>query len=171
MMSDRIVYRCTKCEKVHEGLPAIAYDAPLPYYELCEDDRVNNAMLTDDLCGIDGEHWFVRAVLEIPIVGHAETLEWGVWGSLSEANFNRYRETFDDDDQSKIGPMFSWFSSRLPGYPDTFNLRCRIVPRDDRQRPLIEFHPEDMHTLVLDHRNGISLERAIEFVMPVLHRH
>ena len=27
-MSGKIVYRCTQCEKVHEGLPAIAFDAP-----------------------------------------------------------------------------------------------------------------------------------------------
>jgi hypothetical protein len=171
MMSDRIVYRCTQCEKVHEGLPAIAYDAPLHYYELSEDERVNKAVLTDDLCGIGGEQWFVRAVLEIPVIGHAEKLEWGVWGSLSEANFRRYRDSFDDSHQSRIGPMFSWFSSRLPGYPDTLNLRCRIVPRDARQRPLVEFHPDDGHALVLDQRNGISLERAIAFVIPVLHKH
>jgi hypothetical protein len=170
-MSDRIVYRCSRCEKVHEGLPAIAYDAPLPYCELSEDDRVNNAVLTDDLCGINGEQWFVRAVLEVPVIGHREKLEWGVWGSLSEENFRRYRETFDDNDQSRIGPMFSWFSSRLPGYPNTLNLRCRVLPRDERQRPLIKFHPDDDHALVLDVRNGISLERAIEFVVPVLHKH
>jgi hypothetical protein len=170
-MRERIVYRCTQCEKVHEGLPAIAYDAPLAYSELSEDDRIDKAMLTDDLCGIDGEHWFVRAVLEIPVIGHAENLEWGVWGSLSEANFRRYRETFDDEDQSKLGPMFSWFSSRLAGYPDTLNLRCHIVPRDGRQRPLVEFHPDDHHALILDQRHGISLERAIAFVTPVLHKH
>jgi hypothetical protein len=170
-MSEKIVYRCTKCEKVHEGLPAIAFDAPLPYYQLSEEDRVENAVLTDDLCGIAGEHWFVRAVLEVPVIGHREKLEWGVWGSLSEESFMLYRDSFEDDDQSRLGPMFSWFSSRLPEYPDTANLRCRVVPRDGRQRPLIEFPPDDEHALALDVRNGISLERAIAFVVPVLHKH
>jgi hypothetical protein len=123
------------------------------------------------LCGIDGESWFVRAVLQIPVIGHADCLEWGVWGTLSEANFKRYRVTFGDDDQSRLGPMFSWFASRLPEYPDTLNLRCNIVPRDGGQRPLIEFHPDDDHALVLDKKHGISLERAIAFVVPVLHKH
>jgi len=170
-MSGKIVYRCTRCEKVHEGLPAIAYDAPAHYYALAEPERAAKAILTDDLCGIDGTSYFVRAVLEIPVVAHEECLEWGVWGSLSEANFERYRASFDDDDQSKLGPMFSWFASRLPGYPDTLNLKCNLVPRDGGQRPLVEFAPGDDHPLVLDWTNGISIERAIEFVVPVLHKH
>ena len=37
--------------------------------------------------------------------------------------------------------------------------------------PLIEFAPDDEHPLVLDWKNGITLERAIEFVAPVLHKH
>jgi hypothetical protein len=45
------------------------------------------------------------------------------------------------------------------------------MPRDDRQRPFVEFHPDDTQPLVLDKKQGISLERAIEFVMPVLHKH
>lgn len=170
-MRDRIVYRCTQCEKIHEGLPAIAYDAPAHYYDLAEDERAGRAVLTDDLCSIDGESWFVRAVLKIPVVEHTECLDWGVWGSLSEANFGRYRAALRDGDQSKLGPMFSWFASRLPDYADTLNLRCTIVPRNGRQRPLIAFHPDDDHSLVLDQRTGISLERAIEFVKPVLHKH
>jgi hypothetical protein len=101
-------------------------------------------------------------------VGHEECLEWGVWASLSGANFERYQVSFRDEDQSKLGPMFSWFASHLPGYP---GLRCNVVPRDGRVRPLIEFHPDDDHALVLDKKNGISLERAIAFVVPVLHKH
>jgi hypothetical protein len=46
-----------------------------------------------------------------------------------------------------------------------------VLPRDERHRPLIEFHPDEDHALVLDVRNGISLERAIEFVVPVMHKH
>jgi hypothetical protein len=113
----------------------------------------------------------VRAVLEIPIIGHTETLEWGTWGSLSEQSFKTYVESFDDLDQSRLGSLFSWFASYLPGYPSTLGLRSRLVPRDARHRPLVEFDPTQDHPLVLDKINGISLDRAIEFVMPVLHKH
>lgn len=170
-MSDRIVFRCSQCEKVHEGLPAIAFDAPSPYNSMAPEERAARAKLNRDFCVIDGEEYYVRAVLEIPIVGETETLEWGVWGSLSEQNFERYVATFDDLDQSKLGSFFSWFSSFLPGYNFPEPLRCSLIPQDNRQRPHVVFHPDDTHQLVLDKKNGISLERAIEFVMPVLHKH
>jgi hypothetical protein len=170
-MQDRIIFKCSTCEKVHEGLPAIVFDAPWPYYTLPEEERGARADLTSDTCAIDNDEFFVRAVLQIPIVGERETLEWGVWGSLSAKNFERYEVSFFDYDQSKLGAMFSWFSSKLPSYelpPE--GLRCQLVPRDDRQRPLVEFHPDDTHPLALAKKNGISLERAIEFVIPVLHK-
>jgi hypothetical protein len=170
-MGERIAFRCTQCEKVHEGLPAIAFDAPFHYYALSEEERLVRALLTDDTCVVDNEAFYVRAVLELPIVGESEYLEWGVWGSLSKPNFERYCSTFEDNDQARLGPMFSWFASRLPGYPDTISLRCNLVPSNDRKRPLIDLHPDDQHPLALDKRNGITLQQAIAFVMPVLHKH
>jgi hypothetical protein len=67
--------------------------------------------------------------------------------------------------------MFSWFASKLPGYPSTLSLRCNVVPADNRKRPHIEFDPSQDHPLIADMQNGISLERAIAFVEPMLHRH
>jgi len=92
-----------------------------------EDERVATAILTDDICVVADWHFFVRAVLEIPILGQSEALEWGVWGSLSEQNFKRYDASFEDGDQSRLGAMFSWFASQLPGYDDTSSLRCKLV--------------------------------------------
>jgi hypothetical protein len=170
-MSSKIVFRCSQCEKVHQGLPAIVFDAPSYYYGLDEAARPVRSKRTDNLCVIDGEHHFVRAVLRVPILGESECLEWGVWGTLSRENFERYGSSMHEDDQSQLGPMFSWFASNLPTYPATSGLRCNLIPQDGNCRPLVQFDPEEAHPLVLDTQRGISLERAIEFVRPVLHKH
>ena len=39
-MSSKIAYRCSQCEKVHQGLPAIVFDAPSYYYGLDEAARL-----------------------------------------------------------------------------------------------------------------------------------
>jgi hypothetical protein len=170
-MSGKIAFRCSKCDKLHEGLPALAFDAPWYYYTLAERDRAKKAELTSDTCVIERRHFFVRAVLEIPIVGERERLEWGVWGSLSEDNFERYTDPCAHSNQSRLGPLFSWFASRLPGYPDTSALRCNLIPGDGRLRPLVDFRPDEDHPLAVDKKRGIHLDRAIELVMPVLHKH
>ena len=42
---ERLVYTCALCEKVHEGLPAITFDAPALYYDIPEDERDERAHL------------------------------------------------------------------------------------------------------------------------------
>jgi hypothetical protein len=175
-MQARITFRCKQCGKLHEGLPAITYDSPTHYHSLTQEERERRGKLSQDLCAIaneagDGHTYYVRTVLRLPIVGEAETLEWGVWGSLSKENFERYVRSFEDHDQSKLGPLFSWFASRLAGYPDTLGLRSNVLPQDNRKRPFVDFDPEQDHPLVRDKIDGISLDRAIELAMPLLHKH
>jgi len=128
-------------------------------------------MLDEDFCCIDRESFFVRSVLIFPVKCVSDTFEWGTWSSLSKENFERYLRSFEDFDQSKLGPMFSWFCSRLPGYGMTGSLRTQLVPQDNRQRPLVEFYPDETHQIAIDQREGITIDKAIELARPVLHKH
>jgi hypothetical protein len=163
MSVNDLTWACSVCEKIHRGLPAIALKAPAHYNSVPVDERAERAELNQDFCVVDGKAFYVRCVLKVPILGHEDFLEWGVWSSLSEANFYKYNETFHDLDQSKIGPMFSWFASVLPNYPSTMSLRCNVVPADNRKRPHIHFDPSQDHPLITDIQNGITLVRAIAF--------
>ncbi|MDX2264633.1 MAG: DUF2199 domain-containing protein [Hyphomicrobiales bacterium] len=170
-MTDNQPWTCSVCSKSHTGFPAITFDAPAHFHALSDAERASKAERNADFCVIQPSSFYVRCVLIVPIHGSEESLEWGVWSSLSEENFQKYSATFFDDDQSKIGPMFGWFSSSLPIYEDTLNLRCRVVPRNQRRRPHIHFDPSPPHQLVRDAADGISLERAIEFASLIMHRH
>ena len=82
------------------------------------------------------EHYFVRCVLVLPILGAPDdAFGFGVWSSLSRKNFEVYVDTFDSGEQDTLGPWFGWFSNRLRGYPDTANLKCQVHPRGGRRRP------------------------------------
>jgi hypothetical protein len=161
-------FECSCCGKRHTGLPAIAFDGPSVGL-----DEAGQPWPMErkgrDFCIVDGQHYFVRAVLAVPILGASEPMEWGVWGSLSEANFKLYQDTFNDADQGEIGPMFSYLGNRIAGYPDTLSLHSRLHPQNDGKRPFVELDPSQDHPLVRDQLNGISKERAVELAMPVLH--
>ena len=165
---DGLSFDCPQCNMRHSGLPALVYEEPAAGLDESGNPRTLNR-IGKDFCVIDDQHFFVRTVFEIPILGEALPLEWGVWGSLSQANFQRYRETFDDTDQSKLGGMFSFLSNELGGYPGSLSLRCNLFPQDDRRRPLLVLQTDQDHPLVHDQINGITVERAIELAMPVLH--
>ena len=152
---DRLRYKCTTCEKIHEGLPDLSYDAP--FYWHGEHDA-QTSRLGSDLCVLDGKDFFLRALLEIPIRQMPERLGWGIWSSISRQNFDLYAT----GDRS-AGSYFGWFSNRLPGYDDTLNLKCALRLQDKGKRPLVELEPTG-HQLSIDQRQGVTLERALELI-------
>jgi|SRR5215475_4126123 len=158
---------CSRCRTIHEGVFDIAYDRPALWSgddEASPNSAVatSRSILSEDFCVIKDEHYFVRCVLEIPILGvDDERFGFGVWSTLSRQNFIVYMDTFDSGDQGKLGPWFGWFSNRLRGYPDTANLTCQVHPRDGRQRPSIELEPTG-HPLAIEQRNGITFDRLLD---------
>lgn len=151
----------------HAGLFDLACNKP-EFWQGSEDKSPNSEVrksdnvLTEDFCILDGEHYFVRSVLQLPVVGATETFfGFGVWATLSKRNFNLYLDTFDSGNQGHLGPWFSWFSNRLKGYPDTLNLKCQVLPRDGRHRPYIELE-ELSHPLIVEQREGITFDRILE---------
>jgi hypothetical protein len=140
-------------------------EAPRPNSEVLASSNI----LTEDFCVLNGEHFFVRCLLRLPIVAKPDvSLGFGIWSTLSRANFDLYLDTFDSGEQGGLGPWFGWFSNRLHGCPDTMGLKCHVQPQADRQRPLIELEPTE-HPLAVEHRSGISFDRVLEIY--ALHGH
>ena len=52
---------------------------------------------------------------------------YGLWSTVSKANFQTYGDNFDTGFDGLLGPWFGWFSNRLKGCPDTL--------QDPRKRP------------------------------------
>lgn len=156
-------FTCACCGKEIDGLPDLAFKTPDYYFAMSEQERAERAEMSDDFCVIDDTDRFIRVVCQVPIIGTEERLGWGVWVSLSEENFERYRETLRDNNQSELGGMFGWFSNRLPGYPDTLNLKTTVMPQDGNQRPLLWINSDHAdHPLRIEQQDGIDPERLGE---------
>ena len=75
---------------LHDDLPfAYGADAPDAWLAIPPAERQRRGELSSDQCVIDDEHYFVRGNIEIPVIGQALPLSWGVWVSLSQTNFLR----------------------------------------------------------------------------------
>jgi len=117
---------------------------------------------------IENKHFFVKGLIQIPVVDMNETFGWGVWVSLSEKNFRRLTELQGDAYLLDEPPYFGWLSSRIPGYPDTLNLKTNVHFCKLGDRPHIELEPTD-HPLAVEQRSGITRARAIELAQLVMH--
>lgn len=133
-----------------------------------EPERESRSTLTGDYCIIDDEEFYVRGCLEIPVLGREEPLLWGVWVSLSRANFEREQQLANDPKRLDEPPYFGWLSSRIPICPDTALLKTNVQTQAVGQRPRIELHASD-HPLSVEQRTGITEARLIEIAELVEH--
>ncbi len=144
----------------HNELPlCFGADAPAAWDALPESERSRRGWLTSDLCEIDGQHFFIRGRLEIPILSSDRVFAWLVWSSLSEENFRRAQERWSTAGREQEAPYFGWLSSVLPGYPSTTNLKVLVHTRAVGERPWVELEATD-HPLSVEQRDGITWERV-----------
>jgi len=166
-------WKCHSCEEWHTG-PCLDFSYGAPVYWGADEDEANQpgpldadqlprTYLDEDLCIIDGEHFFVRGLIQLLIIGTAETFGWGVWGSLSRENFVKLLLQFDDPKRIELPPMFSWLSNQIDEYEDTLNLKMYLHIREPGERPTFELEPTD-HPLSQEYQHGITPERVKEIM-------
>lgn len=153
-------YVCAVCGEVHTDLPDVGFAWPDHYFDVPEDEREARIAGTSDTCSID-ENRFVRGAILIPIKDEDRSFGVGVWVSLKPENFDTYLANLDSSD---IGPFFGWLCNTISFYDEETQLmKTRVHFQGDGQRPLIELAPCE-HRLYWDYTDGITLERAFEYV-------
>src|SRR5262249_13596645 len=91
-------WTCSVCKGRHAGLIEFACRRPLAWphgEDYVPNDRVMTSthFLSEDFCRLRGEHFFVRCVLPLPLIGYpGKTYCYGVWSMLSPADFQAYLE-------------------------------------------------------------------------------
>jgi hypothetical protein len=143
-----------------------AFHLPDYYFSIPERERATRARIVPqsnpDFCEIDGEHSFIRGVLRIPVLGTEDHFCWGVWTTLSAANFARVRTTWHDMDPPLFEPMFGWLANHIPIYPETLSLKANVILQKNI-RPFIELQ-EAGHPLAKEQHSGISMNRVQEML-------
>jgi hypothetical protein len=163
-------YVCRSCGKQHEGLP-MSYGAEAPAYWSPSFADDESSLLEQEQCVIKAEHFFLRGRLVIPVVDASPGTEfdWGVWVSLSAANFARALSLWTTPGREQEPPHFGWLSTELPLYePSTLQLKTNVHTQPVGKRPLIELEPTD-HPLAVEQRAGITLARVQEIAETLLH--
>lgn len=160
-------FECGACARVHEGMPCFSWDFPAQYLAVPEGERSARVRLTDDVCVIDEEWFFVRGLLELRVHGYTEPLRYAVWLSLSQSSFAQYMATLEQVDRASA-KYFGWLCTAIPGYPDTQLLKTMVHVRQWPTRPFVELEPTD-HPLAVEQRGGIPAWRAQQIAERMMH--
>ena len=164
-------FKCSCCGKIHEGSPSFGFREPNQYSSLSTEQKVQLGTLTDDFCTIsdeDGTDYFIRTVLEVPIYGIQQPFLWGVWVSLSQKSFERYRETYNSPVEGET--FFGWVCNSISLYPNSSARPADVVVQSGGKRPKVILHDVDhQDPLLIDQKNGISIARAQELAERAIH--
>ena len=155
-----MAYRCATCGEVHGDLPDVGFDKPDYSFDIPEFEREKRCKLTPDICEIDGEHFFVRGVIKIPVHDYPHEFGIGAWASLKKENFEIYLENFESD---QIGPFFGWLCNNISHFPGPDQIKTMVHFQGKRQRPLILLEPTH-DALAVAQRDGIPIEEAWKIV-------
>ncbi|MFJ3438973.1 DUF2199 domain-containing protein [Streptomyces cyaneofuscatus] len=167
-MSNDLGFTCSCCGDHHAELrmsySAMAPDVWDPSFESDPD-----SMLSSDQCVIKGRHFFIRGLIEIPVIGSEDIFSWGVWVSLSKKTFAGALDVWNTEGREAEKPYFGWLSTELALYAEsTTNLKTNARTRPVGKRPFIELEPTD-HPLAVEQRTGITHDRIREIAIAVLH--
>lgn len=156
-------FYCSTCGKYHDEVPMDwGFSAPYQWNpEFVKRDPKKNE-ISSDMCVINGENFFIRGIIEIPIINENKTFNWGVWVSLSEKSFARYMAVYKTEKELDEEPYFGWLCNKIPGYPNTISLKTSVHLQGNRLRPKIVLDHSDLHPLCQEQHNGITMHRVGE---------
>jgi len=157
---------CPNCGIYHTDF-SISFGEPQFIVGFSDEECATRVKKNTDLCVVDKEHYFIRAILELPIIARNEVFSLGVWVSQSRENFNRYVETFESDQAGNhsfgwVSVPFRMFS--LEGETSPANLEAKIHWGGKSERPKVTLWEELEHPFAQAQRDGITLEQANELM-------
>lgn len=154
-------FKCTKCGKSHDELPALAFSSPDYYDYLSDEDKKDMAELTEDFCIIhhpEQTDRFIRTTMTFQIVDACEDLDYGIWVSVSEKTFEEYKAEFKNNIDGKT--YFGRICNEIPEYNEsTLGLHVNVETRANGIRPEIIPHQSE-HDLINDWEKGITNSEA-----------
>ncbi len=158
-------FTCSTCGRYHEEeLRDVRTGLPEEIFELPEQERELRARVGSDFAQLDGDRFYVRALLTLPILDEGAGFGWGVWVRVEQRVAGELRAHWQDAEAA--GCTFAGeLAVELPGYGSTLGLEGTLRLRSVELLPAFEL-AESGHALGLEQREGISLERARELADP-----
>lgn len=168
--------RCATCGAEHD-LSELepGFNHPDAYLVVPPEERDVRTIAGKDDCRVrdaaDTERrYFLRVLLPVPVRGEREPCCWGIWVEVSEAAFERTRERWDDPEQASEPPFAGTIANQLRGYPPTLGLPGQVQLTGPTTVPSFHLVPDLAHPLAVEQREGVHVERVLEWLSPQLHR-
>lgn len=166
-------FQCRSCEEEHEGLPmAFHAEEPQAWGDASDDARRHDGSgLGGEDCVLEGARFFLRGLVEIPVEGLEDPLQWGAWVELDPPSYERFTELWEVEGRESEPPHAATLATALPTFlyePSTLGLSVKVHTRPVGMRPLIEVVAP--HPIAVEQNHGIPQARLEQIWSALLHQ-
>lgn len=166
---------CRICGAGHVlGAREPSFRRPDPFLAVPPEERGFRTLDGDDACAVrdadeGNRRYFLRVLMPFAVDGVAEPFAWGVWVEVTEGQYQRVGELWDDPRQGEEAAFPARLANRLPRYPGSEELSGLVSLSGVGEIPHLRLTAPATHLLVMEQRDGVSALRAFEWVMPFYH--
>lgn len=122
-------------------------------------EQQSRCQANDDLCVMDGERFFVRCMINLPLQGRERHYGIGAWAEVSQTDFEKILVCWDDENQQKFPPIAGKLANNVPLAVGSFGCEVAVKLTGKDTRP--ELVIADSHCSLYDEQmHGISVHRA-----------
>lgn len=148
--------RCSRCNDEHAELEP-AFRRPDAFFAVPEAERKERIRESDDLVSIDDEAFFVRGVVDLPVLGRAAGYAWGFWVKVARAHFDTALRYFDEDPPLDHPGFPGTLANQTRWLPPTLGVAVHVHLGRGSSRPRLMVL-DDSHVLAQHQVRGVSLQ-------------
>ena len=161
-MSEDLI-ECSCCGKL---VPAanieLAYRRPDVIASLSSEELEARSTHTDDICILDGERFFVRCTISLPIRMSSESYAIGAWAEISERDFATVQKLWDEVDQANAPAIDGVLANQIALTTGSSGCRVLVTLTGPTTRPCIAIKDQAC-SMYLEQKEGLPAHRASEY--------
>lgn len=164
-------WTCIRCGTVHAALTeSYSFGAPWAASQIPTEELPERLKITGEFAVIN-KQTFLQGCIPIPVIGREMPFYWCVWASFSCKDFARaaYVRSIPDEYRRKEPNYLGELANKIEIYPNTLGLKLQIETRPFGQKHFFRLLPMQ-HSLAVEQRDGISLERLREISQLLEHK-
>jgi hypothetical protein len=177
---------CAHCGESHDiSVMEPSMKRPEPLLSVPEDERGTATYESKNVCILFAEtpkslfarltarpqshRYFLRVLLPFEVEGRDLPLSWGLWVEVSERQYERVMDLWDDPQQHREPPFEAVLANNLWDYPPAEGLPGLVHLQGPDSIPKF-FLSAGSHPLVVEQHHGVTEARVLEWLDPILHQ-
>ena len=154
---------CAECGHEHPlDELELTFRRPDEVAALPAEEREARVQENKDLCVLDGQRFFIRALLPLQVAERERPYNVGLWVEVSKTSFERVYELWDEDTQGEEPAFHAEVANDIPTHPPARGLPASLSLTGPTTRPVVSLSSAE-HPLVGEQSRGITAHRAAQY--------